>query len=273
VNDDGANPYDGNIPVVIVRKLETEDDDYWGQFGADLVESFEQANLQLGNLNEIIFFQAHGQPLGINLGANARGGTIPIGPKNPWFVDRVKNDDVTPSLSFPKPDADIQEVQGYIDWLIKMVSSTYGLPPSAWQLEEKRLSGFAKLLDNIELLEMRDDEAPMWVRVEKDLFENSRMVYNRWAEESGNEPVPEDIDLEVTFSDMSFPQSPEEELQEWMLKFKLGLASPVQYFMEKEGLNEEKALERAIQIAKWNQQIRAGGGRLELPREEFQGGE
>ena len=246
-SDSGKNPF-ASIPVVIIRK--TDSDDYWGRFGEDIVFAFEQANLQLGSLWENLFLQTYGQPVAINL--KIQGPKIKLGPKNPIVVDGLMKDDAEPRLLFPKPDPDIKEVQDVIDWLIKTSGAAYGLPPSAWAQEETRLSGFAKFIDNQELLEGRDDEVDRWQKVEKELFEKSRMVWNALGEGTN---VAEDIELRVTFPPVKFVEDPAEEIAAFLLKVKAGVASVVDWFMEKEGLDEKAAIERAKRIAKLDKEI------------------
>jgi len=246
--ENGANPYGGEIPIVTVRKL--VQDDYWGCFGADLVDAFEQANLQLANTWENGFMQTHGQALGINLGLK-KGETLVTGPKNPIMVDDVGKDDVTPDLRFVKPDADIDEVIRMVEWLIKNCGQCYGLPPSAWSLDEVPESGFAKFMNNIELFEDREEGQAMWVEIERDAFRKSRMVWNRFPG-PGMSQIPEDLELEVTFPPVSMPENPTEKMARFAMGIKAGVSSPVRYFMEEEGLERNAAIVKAKEIEEEN---------------------
>jgi hypothetical protein len=241
--DDGKNPFeDGFIPIVTVRKTEPVGSDYWGRYGADMVDAFESANLQLASFWENLFLQTFGQPVGTNLKLSKK--TIKVGPRHPILVDKVTKDDVPPSLDFAKPDADIKEVQGAIDWYIKAAAAgSYGLPPSAWSQEETRLSGFAKFLDNIELLENRDDEIEVYRTIEEDAFEASVTVWNH-----NDGAIADTIYVVATFPSITFPQSPLEEIEIWGAKINFGFADVVDYFMEKDGLSEEKAIAKAKKL-------------------------
>jgi len=245
--DSGANPYDGEIPIVTVRKIEQED--YWGVYGADLVDGFEQVNLQLANSWENIFLQAHGQPIATNLGIKTPG-ALKIGPRHPFVIEDLTVDDVPPSLQFAMPESRISDVRDEIDWFIKSLANAYGMAPGSWSLEETPESGFAKFMNNLELLENREDDIPQWQRIEQELFRKSVMVYNRWAKEQEHEKFPEDLELKVTFPPVSFPESPTEEASRWIVLIAGGLKNAADYYMETEGLTEEEAVTKAKKVKK-----------------------
>ena len=264
--DSGANPYGGEIPIVTVRKL--VQDDYWGCFGADLIEAFEQANLQLANTWENGFMQTHGQPFGVNLGLKP-GQTIITGCKNPITVEKVGKEDVPPSLSFVKPDADIEVVLRMVEWLIKNCGQCYGLPPSAWSLDEVPESGFAKFMNNIELFEDREDGQAMWIEVERELFRNSRMVWNRF---NLGPQIPEDLELDVVFQPVSMPENPSEKMTRYTMGIKAGVSSPVRYFMDEENLTREQAIAKAKEIEEENDMFKGSSGATNDFLGEYLGG-
>ncbi|MBU8914006.1 MAG: hypothetical protein KOO61_08295 [Spirochaetales bacterium] len=259
--DDLSNPYAGEIPVVTVRKLEL--DDYWGRFGADLVDGIEAVNLQLANMWENAFLQTHGMRFTINCGFT-EGSVIKQGPKHGVDLDGLTADDMRPEFGYVKPDNDIPVVQDLIKFFLDTEGQGYGMPAGGWSEDQVPESGFAKFLKNIELLENRDDDVQIWEEIEQQLFDKSRMVYNAYCKPS--EKIPEDLELRVTYPEISFPESPTEKDTRWMLRIKAGLASLVDYYMQEEGLDEEQALERAKKVAKHNAEIReAAAPEYELP--------
>lgn len=255
-NAEGTNPYKGRdgkpvIPIVTVRKIE-DIADYWGRFGADLVDAVQAENVQLGNMWETMILQIHGQPLGINLKLDA-GQTLKLGAKWPIIVEKVMKDEVQPDLKFPKPDPDLPETKDILDWWKKTNGANYGLPPSAWSLDEQRLSGFAKFMDNIELLENREEEQTIWQDVEQDLTTKSVIVHNaRTAEEA---KVPEDLEVRITFPPVKIPESPTEKTTRWALAIASNQATLVDFYMEEEGLDEKQALKRATEVVALNKQL------------------
>lgn len=259
-NEEGTNPYRDRddepvIPIVTVRKLE-DIDDYWGALGADLVNGFEVTTVQLGNMWETMTLQTHGQPLFINVKLPG-GAKIKWGPKHPLVAMNIQKDDVPPDVKFPKPDPDFDEVRDVLDWYIKQIAASYGLPPSAWSLDEQRLSGFAKFMDNIELIETRKEDATQWQKIESDLFAKSVVV---WNERSAEGTIDQEIELRVTFPEQKVPETPTEKHTRWTIAIGAGLRSPVDFFMEEEGLNAEDALKRALEVAAANKRIRKASG-------------
>jgi len=242
----GLNPYKGIIPIVTIRKIEQHD--YWGKYGADLVDAFEQANLQLANLWENGFLQTHGQPIATNLGIKTPG-ALKIGPRNPFVIEDLTIDDYKPTLEFVTPESRLDEARNLVDWFIKNTGNSYGLPQGAWSLDQTPESGFAKFMDNIELLENREDEIQQWIDIEQELFKKSVMVYNRWAREQNHEKFPEDLELKITFPSISFPESPTEEATRWTILISGGLRTSIDYYMQTDGLTEEEALEKAKKVA------------------------
>ena len=247
-NEEGSNPYEeGEIPIVTIRKI--EQDDYWGIYGADLVDAFEQGNLQLANMWENGFLQTHGQPIAKNLGLKTAD-KVKIGPRHPIVIEGISKDDVEPTLEFAKPDNDIPVVRDLVDWYIRQAANSYGLPPSAWSLDEVPESGFSKFMSNVELIENRDDSIPQWVKIEQELFKKSVMVNNLFGE---NKVDPE-LELRINFKPISFAESPTEEATRWTLLIGSRLKSRVHYYMEVEGMDENEAIEAVKNIDKLNEE-------------------
>jgi hypothetical protein len=267
-NKEGTNPYkdpesgEPLIPVVTVRKIE-DIQDYWGRFGADLVDAQEAANVELGNMWETMGLQTHGWPVITNFGL-PEGAVVKMGPKHPLVANKVTKEDHPPNVAFPKPDPDLGAVREVLDWFLRLNASAYGLPPSAWSLDEQALSGFSKFMDNIELLEAREEAVPQWQKIEADIFKKARIVYNYNAPDK--DKIPEEVKLKVTFPKPRIPESPTEEATRWALAIKSDLASLVDYFMGKEGLDRDSATERAKETVEANREL---GGIVSLARSRF----
>lgn len=260
--EDGSNPYSPVMPIVVIRK--EEKDDYWGDpLGQDVVDAFEQMSLQVSNMWENLFMQTHGQPFGINLGL-PEGTKLRTGPKKPIMVDGVSKDKIPPSLSFPKPDPDITKVYEACDWFLNITSGARGLPPGAWSSEEKDLSGYAKMIDNMELLEMREEELWAWADVEEDGFEKSKMVWNRWPQINGGRLMPDWVHLQVQFKPVSFPEDPTEKIIRVKQEIGINVNSPAHYLASERGMPLEQAIEEVKRISQINREIRAAGGSPDL---------
>ena len=238
-NEEGLNPY-GIIPVVVIRKL--EQDDYWGAVGSDLVDGFEKMNIQFAQTWETAIMQTFGVPVGINLGLKPEE-DLKIGPRKPVTVEDVGKDEVEPSLKFVKPDNDIEKLTDLIDFYLQTLSNSQGLPPGSWSMTEIPESGFAKFMNNIESIEMREDGIAAWKKREQELFNVSRTIHNYYAKEWKVKPIPDDVNLEVIFPAVKIPESPLEKTTRYVAAKAAGLTSPVRYYMEEHGLDRDKAME------------------------------
>lgn len=247
-SENGQNPFNGIIPVIVIRQM--EQDEFWGTFGSDLVNSNEMAMIQLANIWRTMYLQTFGIPVGTNLGTK-EGETEKIGPASGFFAEDVAKDLFPPKLEFAKPDADIQEVMDAIDRYVSLIDQTYGLPPSDTSLDEKRKSGYAKWMDNLELLENREDNISKWEKTIRELFEISVMVHNTFEPER-KWRVPDGLYWDVEFPAATYPETPTEKTERWSLAISSGLSNPVDYFIEEKNMNEDEAVEAAKRNAEFN---------------------
>ena len=85
-------------------------------------------------------------------------------------------------------------------------------------------SGVALKIENLELLEAREDEVEKWRRAEKDIYNIERQIL---AVETGQQ-LPDGITLD--YAEVKFPDF-DREREEWDWKFKHGLADRYDYLM------------------------------------------
>jgi len=261
------NPYlgaklrysDKPIPIITVRKLQA--DEYWGRYGADLVDAFEQAAIQLGDMWQNAFLQSHAVAVLINclLGDQTKPGQkIDLSAEKPIIVDGVTSEDVLPQINFHKPDTDLEKLQSLIDWFIRNAGSAYGQPPSAWSQENQPESGFSKLVDELEIMEIRDEEIVDWKEIEQKGFEWTKIVHNTWC--APGERVNPEIELETTFKEVEFPMSAQEDAAYWSPAIADNRESVVDYIMKKRKIdNRDEALKVAKTIAQENNELRKMG--------------
>lgn len=157
------NPY-GKIPYAVLR-LE-EQNDFWGEGQTDLVNFNEQINFLLSDLiNSGVIMQSWGTPVAINCGLsykNEKGGAsfrkVRLGAKHPLVVENAKTDEVEPSFEFKSANPLLVEVRETIDWMIKLIAITKGLDPNSFLQEVKATSGFSKVVDSLDEMELRQDD-------------------------------------------------------------------------------------------------------------------
>ena len=86
-------------------------------------------------------------------------------------------------------------------------------------------SGVALKIENVELLEQREDDVEKFNRFEKELYEIEKVI----AEVEANISFTEDIS--INYTEVKFPD-PERDREEWEWKFKHGLADKNDWLME-----------------------------------------
>ena len=133
----------------------------------------------------------------------------------------IEGEDVTAGvLNFNAP---INEHIQAIRFQIELLNNNNSLT-TKWKLEGNPASGFSLMVQNIELLEAREDDLEQWRMFEKDLYEIEKVIW----EKSGMGTLPESIS--VNFVEPTFPKAPSEqrEQDEWDLE--KGLVSIVELF-------------------------------------------
>jgi hypothetical protein len=264
-NPNNVNPY-GVIPYLPCRLHDTEG--HWGEGDSQLIEFQEEANILLASSYHNAIFQAHGQPVSINMNQD-KDVEIPTGCDVVIQVEKAKDSPfVPPSFTYQHPNPAITDCLNQIDWMAKAVAIDHGLPPSAISTETRDQSGYAKEIDNIELMERRDDDTEALRLFEKKLLKVSLAVWNYHCK--AEERIIDGmfgIDFEeikpIVKSELDTMLAKEE-------KNKYGLWTPVDDMMdEDEGLSEEKALKIIQHNLDINKQLNlpvADGKNLTVPR-------
>jgi len=194
-----------------------------------------------------MIMQSHGQAFGVNLGLN---GNLKTGPRHIIEVNNVQTDQQSPSFSFVQPDPSTAEAMEFIDWLIKEACIQRGLPPFSVSTENKAESGAAKAIDNMELLEIRQDDIENLKEFEHKLYEITRTV---WNYHNPGKKLDEKMRFAVEFETQEVKPSELETLNANKLKLAMGLWTPIEEFVDEDnGVDEEKAM----QIVKKNLAIR-----------------
>ena len=233
LNPNNENPYK-TIPFLPLRLKES--DSFWGEGDVELVDINENINVLLVSSYFNSIMQSHGQPVSINMGLK---GKIKTGANHIIQVENATSDFIAPSFAFVQPNPSTKATMEQIDYLIKMVCVTRGLPAFSVSTDSTAQSGVSKAIDSAELYEMKQNDIERLEEFENELFKITKIIYNYHAKNKITddkfiiefpkiEPlVPEDISLNIKAQ-----------------KFNLGLWTPVYDIIDEEnGIDEEKALE------------------------------
>lgn len=216
------------IPFVLVR-METAAD-FWGDGLGELVLSNEILN---GRLSDMIFKQylSFGIPIGTNL--NMQLNEFALSPDLGVFRDNVKTDDVIPDLKFITPDHKVELDQTILDWYKDSIANALGLSPSSFSDEEVANSGYAKMIDSLELIDLNKDDEAVMRQMEYELFELQSLVLEKEGEKGlGN-------DFEIGYKPITFPKSTDEIWAEREKKLQYNIETPLDWIKEDKGLDDD----------------------------------
>ena len=233
-NPNGENPY-GVLPFAVLRFGETED--FWGEGETLLVNVEEKVDVLLVQLLDLLIMQGHGQAVLTN--ANIEG-EIQTGPKHALEL-HPKNPDQAASFEFVTVNGKVSEITSAIDWLINKTAVLYGLSQSSEVGQSQVASGYAKMLDNWDVIEKREEDIAILQVFERDLFRIVRIV----CDYEGIEKFPDKAEdtLFVEFDGYEFPEDPKVEIEVKKAKMDLGLWTPVDDLMSDDPtLSKEEAM-------------------------------
>jgi hypothetical protein len=231
----GKNLY-GVIPFYPVRLRTPEQ--HWGEGDTQLADINEKINVLMASTNYNTIFQTHSQLVTVNFGLK-EGEELRIGPDAVMSVEDAKSGDVAPTAFYIKPDAAISDALKVIDWMTKTAAMMRGLPASSVSIDETAQSGAAKMIDNIELAEIREDDVEMLRPAEKAIYAITRTV---WNFNNPGELIDESAEFGVDFQTMKAGLDPETEWKVKAEKYRYGLWTPVDDMKdEDEGISAEDA--------------------------------
>ena len=126
------------------------------------------------------------------------------------------------SMSNLNPNIDINSIIEGIKFQLQQVAINHHLSFDFGINGSK--SGVALKIENVELLEQREDDVEKYNRLEQDLYKVEKVI----ADIEANISLPEDIS--VNYTEVNFPD-PERDREEWEWKFKHGLADKLDWLM------------------------------------------
>jgi hypothetical protein len=99
----------------------------------------------------------------------------------------VQEGQVLPSIESVTSNYDFQSIRENAEWTNKMLALSQGLSASSVSTEVDDLSGIAKMIDNQEMEESRQELKDILYDFEIDLMEKIRIVYNTYSPQKLNE--------------------------------------------------------------------------------------
>ncbi|RKZ28407.1 hypothetical protein DRQ26_01145 [bacterium] len=252
-NPDGINPY-GVLPFVrFSNQIPLEG--FFIQGGDDLIVAQDNINLKLTQLNYIVKMQSFSVPVLIGYRGPER---ITVSPGKPVVVPLGNvGEQGSPDFRFETPHPQIAELIKLLEHEIIRIFRAYGIGSADFSLQGEVKSGFALVMENLKLLESRENELPFYEDAEEELFEIVKRVWNYHSSflPAGHKfrgvKFPDDVHLQVSVNDISLPKPTAEEVAEWKFMFEHHLATPVDYLMRRYKLSEQEAQQRWEKTREW----------------------
>lgn len=209
VNEDNVNPY-GVLPFAFIQPTHMVDE-FFNEGAMDIALGNKQIDIAMTMLQHHIR-TAGGQFV---IEGRVDANNIQLGLNKVVVVDEG-------SMSNISSNTDITSIKEGIEFQLKTIAFNNNLNFDFGLSGSK--SGVALKIENLELLEAREDEVEKWRRAEKHIYEIERQIVQV---ETGLQ-LPESIALD--YAEVKFPDF-DAERDEWDWKFKHGIADRFDYLI------------------------------------------
>ena len=209
VNEDNANPY-GILPFVFIQPNHMVDE-FWNEGAMDIPLGNKQIDIAMTMLQHHIR-TAGGQFV---IEGRVDSNNIQLGLNKVVVIEEG-------NMSNISSNTDVASIKTGIEFQLKTIAFNNNLNFDFGLSGSK--SGVALKIENLELLEAREDEVEKWKRAEKQMYKIEREILQV---ETGTQ-LPDQIGLDYT--EVKFPDF-EREREEWDWKFQHGIADKYDYLM------------------------------------------
>lgn len=154
--------------------------------------------------------------------------TLKGGRQNVILARGSRQGNQTPDLKYVSTNPQVAEVFETISNKLKMVATTRGLNPDIFADMVKSGSGFSKILDRLELMEIRQEDMDTARQYERDRFDIIRTMNNtHYNLKEVDVAIPENAEIRVDFGEIKMPKTTAEEWMEIENKIKYNIINPI----------------------------------------------
>ena len=125
--------------------------------------------------------------------------------------------------------AQFNEMEQSLQADINAFLATYGLSIDMFAVSGEEASGKALNIKNRGLREIRETQLPVFRRVEGELFEMIRLVYNTYK---GENAIPKSLKFKIDFAELEIYVEPMDKRKQCQWDVQNGVLSPGQFFMK-----------------------------------------
>ena len=221
VDYEGVNPY-GVMNLVELRS-EPAVTKYGVSGAIDLVNSNQAINVAVNNIHVAIQYQSFGIVWQTGEITQQRN-TIKVSPFNVYVVDTGE------SLNSLDLNPKLLESFESINHHIKLIGNSYGVNIN-FSVEATAVSGVSLTIQNIDLLERREDSIDVAVNQENEIYNKLQIIQDFHKNDlSKNEPkLIKDVKVSLNFADLDFPVGLDEELKERDWNIERNIKTPLDY--------------------------------------------
>ena len=209
VNEDNINPY-GVLPFVFIQPTHMVDE-FWNEGAMDISLGNKQIDLAMTMLQHHIR-TAGGQFV---IEGRVDANNIQLGLNKVVVVDEGTMSNISSNTS-------INDIKEGIEFQLKTISFNNNLNFDFGLSGSK--SGVALKIENLELLEAREDEVEKWRRMEKEMYTIEKQILETETKAKLSDT------MSVDYTEVNFPDF-DREREEWDWKFKHGIADRYDYLM------------------------------------------
>ena len=213
INEEDLNPF-GVLPFVFIQPNHQVDEFFTSGRAEDICIANQQIDIAMTMLNHHIRSAGGQYVIEGQVDANA----IQLGLNKIVALDNGSMSNVSSQTNIP------QIVEG-IKFQLQQVAINHHINFDFGVNGSK--SGVALKIENIELLEAREDDVEKYRRAEKQIFN----IENAILEAMGIAPITDELVLD--YAEVNFPDF-EQEMSEWDWKFKHGIADVIDYLIAKD---------------------------------------
>ncbi len=263
------NPYK-ILPFATLRLREGSE--FWGEGQTDVVTVNEIVNVLLtGLLNNDIILASRGFPVFTNTKKGSVQENIRWGIRHPLIIEQGGDKDAKVEFFYANPQ--IAEIRETVDWKIRQIGMLKGLDPNKYLADVKATSGFSKVMDSLEQIEIRRDDIEPCREYEDECFNIIRAINNTLigtTEGKGLVKIPDEAFLQVDFPEIKMPMTAEEKQKDNDWKLSKNLINILDLAkQENPDIEDDKLKEQIIENKKINDELLSRPQIEENPEEEI----
>lgn len=139
----------------------------------------------------------------------------------------------------------LEQLVKSITFQINGIINNYGISADQFSLQISEMSGRALKIRNRALMEIREEQMPLYRDSETELYNKTRIVNNAWP--AFFPKMNEKAELSVDFGEIEFPDDPMDEIELQGKKLRMGIISLGQFFQFfNPDIKEENEAEKEI---------------------------